>query len=228
MNRMARGAAAERVNHRLEPLLEVAAEARAREERGRVEREDFRAFEQVRARPRRAAGSPGPRPSRSCRRRLRRRRPGCSSAAGRGLRSCAAVRRRGRSADRAARVWRDRSGSCSTPPADRVTAAGPSSSVPAVASWPVEASLAEVGTFEMPCEMYSRTSSRVTPCASSSRAACAFGCCRIAARMSPACTSCRCALCTCSTAVCSTRRNAAVCSGSRSCPRRSCSIESSR
>ena len=35
--------------------------------------------------------------------------------------------------------------------------------------------------------------------------------------MSPACTSCRCALCTCSTAVCSTRRNAAVCSGSRSC-----------
>ena len=37
--------------------------------------------------------------------------------------------------------------------------------------------------------------------------------------MSPACTSCRCALCTCSTAVCSTRRNAAVCSGSRSWPR---------
>src|SRR5574338_899795 len=68
-------------------------------------------------------------------------------------------------------------------------------------------------------------SSRVMPCASRRRAACDVGCCMMAARTSPDCTSCRPALCTWSTAVWSTRRNASVCSGSRCCPRGKCSTE---
>ncbi len=46
--------------------------------------------------------------------------------------------------------------------------------------------------------------------------------------MSPAFASSRCALWMCRIAVCSTRRNAIVCSGSRSAPRRWRSIDSSR
>ncbi len=54
------------------------------------------------------------------------------------------------------------------------------------------------------------------PWSVSSRAAWLLGCWRIAARMSPAFASSRCALWMCRIAVCSTRRNAIVCSGSRS------------
>ena len=105
----------------------------------------------------------------------------------------------------------------STPTADRarccrlVAAAGLGVTRTGIGSLPP---VLDGGTLVMPCEMYSRMSSRVTPCSASSCAACVLGCCSIAARMSPACTSWRLALCTCSTAVCSTRRNASVCSGS--------------
>ena len=84
------------------------------------------------------------------------------------------------------------------------------------------------GVFVTPCEMYSRMSSRVIPCSASSRAACVFGCCMIAARMSPAFASSRCAACTCRIAVCSTWRNAAVCSGSSPLPRGTRSTDVSR
>ena len=96
----------ERVDDRLEALLEVAAEARAGEQRGGVEREDLRALQhfgdvvlqQPRARALRRA--------RSCRRRRRRRTRDCSCGGGRGSRASAAARACGRSADRARRPRR--------------------------------------------------------------------------------------------------------------------------
>ena len=102
---------AERLDDRLEALLEVAAEARAGQQRARVEREDLGVLEQLRHVVGEQPLRPGPRPSPSCRRRPRRRTPGCSCGAGRALRSCAAARRPGRSADRAGPAGRDPSGS---------------------------------------------------------------------------------------------------------------------
>ena len=86
----------QRLDDGLEALFEVAAEARAGEERARVEREHLGAAQRVRDIVGEQERRRGLRPSRSCRRRRRRRRQGCSSAAGRGLRSSAAARRRGR------------------------------------------------------------------------------------------------------------------------------------
>ena len=96
MKRIGFGRARERLDDRLEALLEVAAEARAGEQRAGVEREDFGVLQRALARRRPAAAWPGLRPSPSCRRRRRRRTPDCSCGAGRALRSCAAARRRGR------------------------------------------------------------------------------------------------------------------------------------
>ena len=121
------------------------------------------------------------------------------------------------------------SGSSRRRPADRATvrrrarlARLPRPDAPAV----VGRSGAGGGTLLMPCVMYSRTSSRVTPCAASSCAAYDLVCCSVAASTSPDCTSWRPALWTCSTAVCSTRRNASVCSGSFCWPRANCSTDS--
>ena len=82
---------AQRAEDGLEALLEVAAEARSREQRRRVEREDFGARQRRRARPAGAAAARAPRPSRSCRRPHPRRTRARSCAGGRGSPSCAAV-----------------------------------------------------------------------------------------------------------------------------------------
>ena len=68
----------ERLDHRLEALLEIAAEPRAGEQRAGVEREDLGVLAAARERRARAGAARGLRPARSCRRRPRRRRPGCS------------------------------------------------------------------------------------------------------------------------------------------------------
>ena len=92
MNRIAPGCCLELGQHRLQPLLEIAAVAGAGEQRAHVERDRSCALPAPRApRPRRCAG-PGPRRSRSCRRRGRRRRAGCSWGGGRGSGSCARSR----------------------------------------------------------------------------------------------------------------------------------------
>ena len=108
MNRIARGRALSALDDRLEALLEVAAEARAGEQRARVEREDLGVLQQlghvVGEQPRREA--------------LGHRRLADAGFADEhrvvlappaaALRSSAAARRRGRSADRAGRAGRAR------------------------------------------------------------------------------------------------------------------------
>ena len=115
----------QRRDDRLEALLEVAAEARAGEQRRRVEREDLGALRAAPARRRRAAAWRAPRRARSCRRRRRRRTPGCSCGAGRGSRSCAAARRARPISGSSSPARRARSGSSRRRRADRATVAAP-------------------------------------------------------------------------------------------------------
>ena len=229
MKRIALGRAAERADDRLEALLEVAAEARAGEQRAGVEREDLRVLQQLRhvvvEQPRGEAF-------------------GHRGLADAGLADehrvvlaapaehfDRALQLRGAADERIELALARALGQVrgSRPRADRATWPGPRRRRP---PWhrrpsPGAAAPSVGGTFEMPCEMYSRTSSRVMPwlceqlrrVRSSAAAGWPRGCRRPA--LPP-----RCALCTCSTAVCSTRRNAAVCSGSRSWPRLSCSTDS--
>ena len=228
MKRIGIGRLRERRDDRLEALLEVAAEARAGEQRRGVEREDLGALQQLGHVVLQQPRAPALRRARSCRRRRRRRTPGCSCGGGRGSRSCAAARGCGRSADRARRP-RARAGQVDGVGAERIARRSrrrarrrrrPRRPIAA----PVGAAGDDGGTLLMPWVMYSSTSSRVTPCAASSCAAYDLVCWSVAASTSPDCTSCRPALCTCSTAVCSTRRNASVCSGSFCWPRGNCSI----
>ena len=86
----------QRVDDRLEALLEVSAESRAGEQRAGVEREHLRALEQIRHVVLQQPWTRALRRARSCRRPRRRRTPGCSCAGGRGSPSSAAARRRGR------------------------------------------------------------------------------------------------------------------------------------
>ena len=223
MKRIGIGRFGERVDDRLEPLLEVAAEPRAGEQRRRCRAR----------RPRRPSSSSGtsspssrvaspsasavlPTPASPTNTGLFLRRRQRISIVRCELVAC------GRSADRARRRARGRSGSWRTRRADRATSPCRARRRrprrrPALARRRRRAPAG--GTLLMPCVMYSSTSSRVTPCAASSCAAYDLFCCSVAASTSPDCTSCRPALCTCSTAVCSTRRNASVCSGSFCWPR---------
>ena len=93
MKRIAPGILLQRLDHRLQALLEVAAEARAGEQRAHVERVDARALRATRAPCPGGSAAPGPRRSRSCRRRPRRRRAGCSCGGGRARGRCARARR---------------------------------------------------------------------------------------------------------------------------------------
>ena len=95
MNRIAFGLFLIALDHALEPLLELAAELGAGEQRAHVERVDLAPCAAARARASRGSPAPGPRRSRSCRRPARRRRSGCSCAAGTApgwLRSSSALR----------------------------------------------------------------------------------------------------------------------------------------
>ncbi len=87
------GPCGERGDDGLEALLEVAAEARAGEQRSGIEREHLRSGQCTLHVVIEQTGWRGLRPAPSCRRPDRRRRPGCSCGGGRGLRWCAAVRR---------------------------------------------------------------------------------------------------------------------------------------
>ena len=71
-------AGADLLEHLLEALLEVAAVAAAGDERAEVERVELLGRAASRARRWRRSSGPGPRRWRSCRRRARRRAPGCS------------------------------------------------------------------------------------------------------------------------------------------------------
>ena len=222
----------ERGDDRLEPLFEVAAETRAGEQRAGVEREDLGALQRVLARRRRAAACASP-------------------SAMRGLADAGfadehrvvlapaaqhldgALQFLGAPDQRVEQALRAPVGQVEAVGRQRIARRArcrPRRRRSASARRPPDRPVASAaGVLVMPCEMYSRMSSRVIalrgeqPRGVASSAAAAWP-----RRMSPTCTSSRCALCTCSTAVCSTRRNAAVCSGSRSCPRASCSIDSSR
>ena len=103
MNRIAPGCFLSSPTHALEALLEVAAVLGARDQRAHVERVDRAVARARRAPCLRRSGAPGPRRSRSCRRRPRRRTAGCSCGGGTGSRSCARPRAGGRSAGRCAR-----------------------------------------------------------------------------------------------------------------------------
>ena len=103
MNRIGFGRCWIACDQRLEARLEVAAVARAREQRADVEREDLGARAGRRARRPRRCAARAPRRSRSCRRPSRRRRSGCSCGGARGCGPRARSRRRGRPADRACR-----------------------------------------------------------------------------------------------------------------------------
>ena len=91
------------VERRLQALLELAAELGAGDHAGQVERDDARVRAASRARRRRRCAGPGPRRSRSCRRRPRRSARRCSCAGGRGSRPSARSRPRGRSRGRCGR-----------------------------------------------------------------------------------------------------------------------------
>ena len=101
-------------HHRLQPLLEVAAVARAGQQRAHVERVDGGLAPAPPARRPRRCAWPGPRRSRSCRRRDRRHRAGCSWCGGTGSGWCARSRCRGRSAGRSSRPSPSCSGSRSS------------------------------------------------------------------------------------------------------------------
>ena len=167
-NRLRPGA--ERRDDRLEAFFEVAAEPRARQQRAGVEREDLgilqRALHVVVQQPRgEAFGHRGLADAR-----LADEHRVVLAAAAEHLDRALELLGCGRSADRAGPVAPARSGSRSTRTADRrrgrparLRAGGRSegSAAPALAS----------GIFEMPCEMYLSTSSRVTPCSASNCAA---------------------------------------------------------
>ena len=101
MNRIGFGRSRDRGDERLEARLEVAAVARAGEQRAEVEREDLGAAQVLGHVARVRSAARGPRRSRSCRRRSRRRRSGCSCAAARGRGWRGRSRPRARPADRA-------------------------------------------------------------------------------------------------------------------------------
>ena len=90
---------------RLQPLLEVAAIAGAGEQRAHVERVDHRFLEHVGHVALDDLAREALRRWRSCRRRDRRHRAGCSSTGGRGSAPCGRPRACGRSADRPCRPW---------------------------------------------------------------------------------------------------------------------------
>ena len=89
------------LEHRLEPVLELAAVLGAGDQRADVERDRRGGRAAPRARRRRRSAGRGPRRSPSCRRRARRSAPGCSWSGGRGPGSRGGSRRRGRSPGRA-------------------------------------------------------------------------------------------------------------------------------
>ena len=159
---------------RLEPLFEVAAEAGAGEERAGVEREDLRRPSASPARRRRAAAWRALRPWPSCRRRRRRRTPDCSCGGGQRPRWCAAAPRCGRSADRAgprrARAVRFVAVGRERIARGRRTGRRPCRCRRSPTGMPGVAN----GVLAIPCEMYSSTSSRVTPCSARRIAACAL------------------------------------------------------
>ena len=103
-------ALAQRRDQRLEARLEIAAIARAGEQRAEVEREDLGACAGPRARGPRGCAARAPRRAPSCRRRSRPRTADCSCAGARGCGRCARARRRGRSAGRACLARRARRG----------------------------------------------------------------------------------------------------------------------
>ena len=102
MNRMIRALGLlDLLEHGLEPVLELAAVLRARDQRADVERDHAPVAQRVRARRRRRSAGRGPRRSPSCRRPARRSAPGCSWCAATAPGSRGGSRRRGRSPGRA-------------------------------------------------------------------------------------------------------------------------------